>query len=34
MKIEIKKILQESTGFQWDAGNKDKNWLKHRVSHT
>lgn len=21
-------------GFDWDAGNSDKNWLKHRVSAT
>ena len=21
------------TGFQWDAGNSDKNWLVHDVSH-
>ncbi len=20
------------TGFQWDQGNRDKNWLRHRVS--
>ena len=20
------------TGFDWDAGNQDKNWIKHRVS--
>lgn len=33
MENEIKKILRECTGFQWDAGNKDKNWLKHRVSN-
>ena len=22
----------ECTGFDWDAGNSDKNWRKHRVS--
>jgi uncharacterized DUF497 family protein len=22
------------TGFEWDEGNIDKNWLKHRVSWT
>ena len=32
MEDEIKKILQECTGFQWDSGNKDKNWLKHKVT--
>lgn len=21
-------------GFQWDQGNKDKNWLKHHVTFT
>jgi len=21
------------TGFEWDAGNVDKNWLKHKVSN-
>lgn len=20
------------TGFQWDDGNKDKNWIRHRVT--
>jgi uncharacterized DUF497 family protein len=24
--------LRACTGFQWDAGNRDKNWIKHRVS--
>lgn len=24
--------LSECRGFQWDEGNLDKNWLKHRVS--
>lgn len=22
------------TGFEWDAGNSEKNWQKHRVSQT
>jgi hypothetical protein len=22
----------ECTGFEWDAGNRDKNWTLHRVS--
>ena len=22
------------TGFEWDADNKDKNWIKHEVSNT
>lgn len=25
-------ILAHCTGFQWDAGNADKNWKLHRVS--
>ena len=24
--------LSDSTGFQWDEGNADKNWEKHRVA--
>ena len=24
--------LLECTGFQWDEGNAEKNWLKHEVS--
>ncbi len=24
--------LLECTGFQWDEGNSEKNWLKHKVS--
>lgn len=34
MEDEIKKLLQECSGFQWDSGNKDKNWLKHKVSNS
>ena len=26
--------LNQCSGFDWDEGNIDKNWLKHRVSHT
>ncbi len=25
-------ILSKCKGFQWDKGNLDKNWIKHRVS--
>jgi uncharacterized DUF497 family protein len=25
---------QDSTGFEWDEGNADKNWDKHRVSRS
>lgn len=24
--------LRECTGFQWDEGNAEKNWLKHSVT--
>src|SRR3990170_585639 len=24
--------LFECTGFQWDEGNAEKNWIKHKVS--
>lgn len=24
--------LERSTGFQWDDGNSDKNWVAHQVS--
>jgi uncharacterized DUF497 family protein len=26
--------LLGSVGFQWDEGNADKNWIKHRVSRS
>lgn len=25
-------LLAECTGFEWDAGNAEKNWRAHRVS--
>jgi uncharacterized DUF497 family protein len=28
----IKAELEKCKGFQWDSGNIDKNWLKHKVS--
>jgi len=28
-----KMLLLNCTGFEWDSGNKNKNWLKHRVSN-
>ncbi len=34
MGMETKKILQECTGFEWDDGNKNKNWIKHKVSNS
>lgn len=27
-----KKILRQCEGFEWDEGNINKNWLKHKVS--
>ena len=32
MSNDIKKILESIGGFDWDGGNKDKNWRKHRVT--
>lgn len=29
--MELEK-LSECSGFAWDEGNSDKNWIKHRVS--
>ena len=26
-------LFRESLSFDWDGGNKDKNWLKRRVTH-
>ena len=28
----IKETLSNCSGFQWDEGNLQKNWLKHQVS--
>jgi len=30
--MDIYKKLEKCTGFQWDEGNIEKNWLKHGVS--
>lgn len=27
-------LLHDATGFQWDAGNSSKSWLKHGVRPT
>ena len=27
-------LLADCTGFQWDAGNAEKNWRAHRVAQT
>jgi uncharacterized protein len=31
--VKPKKILEESTGFEWDQGNNTKNWDQHDVSN-
>lgn len=28
---ELEEILKKITGFDWDRGNADKNWKKHKV---
>ncbi len=30
--MNIDKKLEKCTGFQWDKGNIEKNWLRHGVS--
>lgn len=25
------KMFEKCNGFQWDKGNSEKNWLKHKV---
>jgi uncharacterized DUF497 family protein len=30
--MELLERLRTCTGFQWDDGNADKNWIRHRVS--
>ena len=27
-------ILEQCTGFQWDDGNRDKNWYLHQVTNS
>ena len=34
MDEKFKKLLLECTGFEWDKGNKDKNWIKHQVTNS
>ena len=29
--IYMKKVLQQCTGFDWDEGNSEKNWILHQV---
>ena len=33
IKIEDGRILKEVSGFEWDAGNKQKSLVKHEVSN-
>jgi len=28
----MKRLLKECEGFQWDEGNSDKNWTRHKVN--
>jgi uncharacterized protein len=30
--MEVHELLAAATGFDWDAGNVEKNWHRHRVS--
>ena len=30
--MDISKKLEKCTGFQWDKGNIEKNWLQHGVN--
>ncbi len=31
MDKRLKDLLFDCTGFEWDEGNKEKNWIKHGV---
>jgi hypothetical protein len=31
--IYIRDLLATCTGFEWDEGNIDKNWIKHKVNY-
>ena len=30
--MENLRVVSDITGFDWDQGNRDKNWKKHRVN--
>lgn len=30
--MDVRSILENCQGFQWDKGNSFKSWLKHRVT--
>lgn len=34
MEADLSRRLREAVGFDWDAGNADKNWIKHAVRFT
>src|SRR5439155_13089518 len=34
MKGDLSRRLREAVGFDWDAGNVEKNWVKHSVRYT
>ena len=31
--MKSEELFDSCVGFQWDSGNSDKNWIKHRVSN-
>jgi len=32
--IYMKEILQQCSGFEWDEGNSEKNWILHQVTRS
>ena len=30
--MNLLRALETTTGFDWDKGNSEKNWIKHKVS--
>ena len=30
--MDVHELLSQATGFEWDAGNLEKNWRTHQVS--
>lgn len=32
--MDFRKLIQNCEGFDWDSGNKDKNFVKHRVDQS
>ena len=31
--MDLEELFNSCLGFQWDQGNSEKNWIKHRVSN-